>query len=231
MSPYQFLFVLRVKGGRRSLEMTTSKSNCLVLKSAISRGLGTIEMLACQMWHLYGRLTVRILPTSSSTIQKLIRAETPVHVTILWRVGWYTSLIRRVLVRMIGFISSWFTHLHTAVQRYHLFTHFPVLRCTCTETSLSPLVVSHQRLSTQKLPQSHTSNVTHQVFNSHDPLFSNYELSTVVSHLELTDNCSRTSFTLSYKPLIWHAGLRFDCCVTANAVTRPFPTLASSKCL
>jgi hypothetical protein len=72
MSPYQFLFVRRIKCGRRTLEMTTSKSNGLVLKSAISRGLGTIEVLACQMWHLYGRLTVRTPPTSSSTVQKRI---------------------------------------------------------------------------------------------------------------------------------------------------------------
>jgi hypothetical protein len=35
----------------------------------------------------------------------------------------------------------------------------------------------------------------------------------------------------SYKPLIWHAGKRFNCCVTADAVTWPFPTLALSKCL
>jgi hypothetical protein len=34
---------------------------------------------------------------------------------------------------------------------------------------------------------SHSSeNCSHEVFNSHDPLFSNYESSTVVSHLELT---------------------------------------------
>jgi hypothetical protein len=68
--------------------------------------------------------------------------------------------------------------------------------------SQSPLVVSQQRISTQKLPQSHTSNVKHKVFNSHDPIFSNYEPSTVVSHLELTGNDSKTSFSLSYKPLI-----------------------------
>jgi hypothetical protein len=30
--------------------------------------------------------------------------------TVLWRVGWYTPLIRRVIVRMIGFISRWVTH-------------------------------------------------------------------------------------------------------------------------
>jgi hypothetical protein len=35
----------------------------------------------------------------------------------------------------------------------------------------------------------------------------------------------------SYKPLIWNAGKRFNCCVTADAVTWPFPTLAFSKCL
>jgi hypothetical protein len=30
-----------------------------------------------------------------------------------------------------------------------------------------------------------TENCSHEVFNSHDQLFSNYEPSTVVSHLEL----------------------------------------------
>jgi hypothetical protein len=86
---------------------------------------------------------------------------------------------------------------------------------------LSSLSVSWQRISIQELSQSHTSNVTHKVFNSHDPLFSNYEPSTVVSHLELTNHYSRTSFSLSYKPLIWHVGKRFNCCVTAVAVMWP----------
>jgi hypothetical protein len=31
---------------------------------------------------------------------------------ILWRVGWYTPLIRRVIVRMIWYISSYVTHSH-----------------------------------------------------------------------------------------------------------------------
>jgi hypothetical protein len=84
-----------------------------------------------------------------------------------------------------------------AIEPNRSFTHFPVYRCTRTRTSLFPLVVSQQRFSTQKLPQSHTSNVTHKVFNSHDPLFSSYEPSSVVSHLELTDNYSRNSFSLS----------------------------------
>jgi hypothetical protein len=39
---------------------------------------------------------------------------------VLWRVWWYTPLIRRVLVRVIEFISTWVTrslsvtHLHTS---------------------------------------------------------------------------------------------------------------------
>jgi hypothetical protein len=30
----------------------------------------------------------------------------------MWRVGWYTRLKWRVLVRMIGFISTWL-HIHS----------------------------------------------------------------------------------------------------------------------
>jgi hypothetical protein len=86
--------------------------------------------------------------------------------------------------------------------------------------SLVPLVFTicflATDLNTRIITDSHF-----KVFNSHDPLLSNYEPFTVVSHLELTDNCSRTSFTLSYKPLIWHAGKGFNCCVTADAVTWP----------
>jgi hypothetical protein len=49
--------------------------------------------------------------------------------------------------------------------------------------------------------------------------------------LPRTDNYSRTSFSLSYKPLMWHAGKCFNCCITADMVTWPFPTLVSSKYL
>jgi hypothetical protein len=38
--------------------------------------------------------------------------------TILWRAGWYTPLIRRVLIRMIGFISSWVTHSRLITLTY-----------------------------------------------------------------------------------------------------------------
>jgi hypothetical protein len=47
-----------------------------------------------------------------------------------------------------------------------------------------------------------TENCSDEVFNSHDQMFSNYGHSAAVSRLELTDNCSRTSFSISYKPLI-----------------------------
>jgi hypothetical protein len=155
---------------------------------------------------------------------------------ILWPVGWYTPLRWRVIVPMIGFISSWVTHAHLITLKYSstalslIYTIYSTSLHTHKD-SQSPLVVPQQRLSTQKLTQSHTSNVTHKVFNSHDPLFSNYKPSSVVSHLELSDIYSRSSFSLSYKPLIWHAGKRSNCCATADEVTWPFPTLASSKCL
>jgi hypothetical protein len=148
---------------------------------------------------------------------------------------------------MIRFISSWVTHSHLITFTYSstaLSLSYTIYSycCTRTRTSLPPLVVSQQRLLTKNLPQSHTSNVTHKVFNSHDPLISNYEPSkvvsqlelnntTVISHREFADNSPRTIISLSYKPLIWHAGKLFNCFVTADAVTWPFPTLASSKCL
>jgi hypothetical protein len=54
---------------------------------------------------------------------------------------------------------------------------------------------------------------THKVCTSHFQSsqddcsqLATHELPAAVSHRELTDNYSRTSFSLSYKPLIWHAG-------------------------
>jgi hypothetical protein len=61
-------------------------------------------------------------------------------------------------------------------------------------------------LTTANIRSHSTENCSHEVFNSHDQLFSYYESSMVVSHLELTDNYSRTSLSLSYKTLIWHTG-------------------------
>jgi hypothetical protein len=43
-----------------------------------------------------------------------------------------------------------------------------------------------------------TENCSHEVFNSYDQIFSKYEPSAAVSHLELADNYSRTTFSLSY---------------------------------
>jgi hypothetical protein len=60
----------------------------------------------------------------------------------------------------------------------------------------------------------------HKVFNSHDPFFSNYESSTVVSHLELTDNYSTPSFSLS--------DMRENASIVASLLTRsrdPSPLL------
>jgi hypothetical protein len=37
---------------------------------------------------------------------------------LLWRIGGYTSLIRRVLIREIGFICSWVTHSHLITLTY-----------------------------------------------------------------------------------------------------------------
>lgn len=56
--------VRRIKYGRRMLRMTTSKSIGLVLRSPVSRGLRTVQVLACQMWYLKVGLTIRALPTN-----------------------------------------------------------------------------------------------------------------------------------------------------------------------
>jgi hypothetical protein len=51
-------------------------------------------------------------------------------IIILWRVGWYTTLIRRILVRMIGFISSWVTHSHICIQQYSVIAHLHTFHFT-----------------------------------------------------------------------------------------------------
>jgi hypothetical protein len=66
---------------------------------------------------------------------------------ILSRVGWYTRQKWRVLVRMIGFISTlathflFTTHLIQAIQRYRWFIYIPIHRFARTRI-LFPLVVS-----------------------------------------------------------------------------------------
>jgi hypothetical protein len=78
------------------------------------------------------------------------------------------------------------------------------------------------------------TNITHEeslprtlkVFNSHDQLFSIHEPSTVVFHLALTDNYPRTSFSLSYKPLIWH---RENASIVASLLKRLTSLLTRSR--
>jgi hypothetical protein len=74
------------------------------------------------------------------------------------------------VTKMTGFSSvDWiyyysgytFSLNYTYIQRYSSFTRFSDHRCTRSKI-LSPLVVSWQRISTQKLPQSHTLNVRHK---------------------------------------------------------------------
>jgi hypothetical protein len=59
------------------------------------------------------------------------------HSNIVMCVGWYMWLIRWVLVRMIGFISTLVTHsllitFNTAIQHYCWFTPSTAHRCTRT---------------------------------------------------------------------------------------------------
>jgi hypothetical protein len=93
---------------------------------------------------------------------------------ILWHVSWYMSRIRRVLVRMIEFISSWVTHLltitftysHTALSLiytiYRTFAYSLILPVS-TSRLLAPALntetttVSHFKYYTQIGPSNHTS--------------------------------------------------------------------------
>jgi hypothetical protein len=122
--------------------------------------------------------------------------------SILWRVGWYTPLIRRVLVRIIGFISSYVTHvlLVTRTHRqYSAFAHLHHLQITVAHA----LEFSHhqsfpsngsQHRNYNSLIKSHIPNITQEenfpltlkAFNSHDQFFPNYVPSTVVSNRGLT---------------------------------------------
>jgi fluoride ion exporter CrcB/FEX len=79
---------------------------------------------------------------------------------ILSRVRGYAWWKWRVLVRMIGFISTlvthslfitFNTHLIQTIQRYRWFTYIPVHRCAHTRILSSPLVISLQQISAQKL--------------------------------------------------------------------------------
>jgi hypothetical protein len=124
-----------------------------------------------------------------------------------------------------------------------LFLHFMV-----TVTHNSPLLVTQLNTGTsaKSLQILHTWSLplTLEVFNSHDQLFSNYEPSTVVSHLELTRNrasvcpinpwsdagnasivvslLKRVTSLLTWSrdpPLLRHPSV-YSCCLATNEVRR-----------
>jgi hypothetical protein len=101
-------------------------------------------------------------------------------------------------------LSYTFTLNYTYIQQYSAIADLHHLQHTVAHALGFSVYIS--RLPATALNTEDTTvspfNVTHKILNSHVPLFSNYEPSTVVSHLELTDNYSRNSFNLSYKPLI-----------------------------
>jgi hypothetical protein len=78
---------------------------------------------------------------------------------------WCTPLIRRVLVRMIGCVSSWVTHSPLITNRqYSAFAHLHTFQFTVTH-ALGFSVSTSRLLATDlntELPQSHTPNITHK---------------------------------------------------------------------
>jgi hypothetical protein len=92
---------------------------------------------------------------------------------------------------------------YITVNDFYTTNHSTLIFSVCLY--MSSLSVSWQRVSTQELSQTHTSNITHEeilplalnVFNSQDQIFSSYEPYAAVSLLEQIYNYSRTSISLS----------------------------------
>jgi hypothetical protein len=119
----------------------------------------------------------------------------------MWRASWYTPLIRRVLVRMIGFISSWVTHLllvtlrhgqYSAIADIHIF-QFTVAHALGFFLSTSRLLATdfdtnYHSLTLQMLHKN-------QVLYSHVKSSQVYELSS--SSLHFTYNSHSQPRTLN----------------------------------
>jgi hypothetical protein len=110
------------------------------------------------------------------------------HGNTLWQVCWYTPLTRWVLVQMIGFISSWVTHSHLITLTYRQY-------------SVIARFKSLQILHMKKAFRSHLKSSIHTISSSPTP---NLPHGCLLPRIDC--NSSRTSFSLSYKPFIWHAG-------------------------
>jgi hypothetical protein len=130
---------------------------------------------------------------------------------------------------MIGFISTWLhTPNYSCIQQYSAIVDLHHLQHTVEHELGFWVPTTALNTQTTRVLLNHTLQMllhysTHNVFTSQDDCsqLATHELPAAVSHRELTDNSSRTGFSLSYKSLIWHAGKRFNCCVTADAVTWP----------
>jgi hypothetical protein len=142
------------------------------------------------------------------------------HVTVLWCVcgTCHMPLIRRVLVQLIGFISSWVTHTHT-----HARTHARTLSLSLSHTHTLSLTHTHT-LSLQTLhinllftDNSHSQSRT---LNSLTQLKSITSTHTIICSPTMNLPCGKCSFQ-------WF----FNCCVivemhdvTADGITWPFST-------
>jgi hypothetical protein len=151
----------------------------------------------------------------------------------MWRVWWYTPLIRRVLIRTIGFINRLqlvTTNNYNTVPDFYststprqfsesiptcIYYPFPGNGSQHKNYHRLTLQILHVNLLfTETFFTPHAGNSTDNC--SHGVFFIN-EHPTVFSHLELSDNCLITPTANSYKPFIWHARKRFNCCVTADS--------------
>jgi hypothetical protein len=94
-----------------------------------------------------------------------LHAVRAVCIDVLWRVMGYTPLIRRVLVRMIRFISSWVTHFIWVILKYRQYSGFADLHTLQhTVARALGLPVSTSRLLAtdyNSFIKSHTPSIKH----------------------------------------------------------------------
>jgi hypothetical protein len=106
------------------------------------------------------------MPINYEVLKQILRALKCVYIVTCWL---YTSLIRRVLVRMIGFIRSWVTHsiLVTFTHRqYSAIAHLHTLQLTVANTlwftvSTSRLLATDFNTRIIRVSLNHTVHILH----------------------------------------------------------------------
>jgi hypothetical protein len=133
------------------------------------------------------------------------------------------TLIKWVLVQMIGFISSWVTHSVIITLTYRSYSSITVLHTfqftvvhalgfslptsRLLATDLNTETITSNHWSTHSKHYTQTNSSTHTIKSS--PTMK-------LPRLSPAENFQRTDFSLFYKPLIWHAENTVLCTVACS---------------